>query len=58
MQRLLLSVMSVQDAILLMSVQEYSNKQLLALISSVDHISKKARQRLTTVVEDMDRVRR
>ncbi|XP_067655152.1 syndetin-like [Haliotis asinina] len=38
--------------------KEYSNKQLLALISSVDHISKKARQRLTTVVEDMDRVRR
>ncbi|XP_033752043.1 syndetin-like isoform X2 [Pecten maximus] len=38
--------------------KEYSNKQLLSLINSVDHINKKARQRLIATVEDMDRQRR
>lgn len=39
-------------------LQEYSNKQLLALINSVDHINKKSRQRLVNIVEEMDRNRR
>lgn len=38
--------------------KEYSNKQLLALINSVDHINKKSRQRLVNIVEEMDRNRR
>ncbi|XP_011444074.3 syndetin isoform X1 [Magallana gigas] len=38
--------------------KEYSNKQLLALINSVDHINKKSRQRLINIVEEMDRSRR
>ncbi|XP_048779720.2 syndetin-like isoform X2 [Ostrea edulis] len=38
--------------------KEYSNKQFLALINSVDHINKKSRQRLVNLVEDMDRNRR
>ncbi|XP_022337065.2 syndetin-like isoform X3 [Crassostrea virginica] len=38
--------------------KEYSNKQLLALINSVDHINKKSRQRLINIVEEMDRNRR
>ncbi|XP_060086337.1 syndetin-like [Ylistrum balloti] len=38
--------------------KEYSNKQLLSLINSVDHINKKARQRLNAIVEDIDRQRR
>ncbi|KAK3102020.1 hypothetical protein FSP39_008187 [Pinctada imbricata] len=38
--------------------KEYSNKQLLALINSVDHINKKARQRLVTIIEESDRNRR
>lgn len=42
----------------LLDHKEYSNKQLIALINSVDHLNKKARQRLITVVEDMERTRR
>ncbi|XP_062608119.1 syndetin-like isoform X1 [Saccostrea cucullata] len=38
--------------------KEYSNKQLLALINSVDHINRKSRQRLINIVEEMDRSRR
>ncbi|KAJ8298925.1 hypothetical protein KUTeg_022985 [Tegillarca granosa] len=38
--------------------KEYSNKHLFALITSVDHLSKKARQRLMGMVEDMDNNRR
>ncbi|XP_014777198.1 syndetin [Octopus bimaculoides] len=38
--------------------KEYSNKQLLALITSVDHINRKARQRLVNMVEEFDKTRR
>ncbi|XP_041367289.1 syndetin-like [Gigantopelta aegis] len=38
--------------------KEYSSKQLLALIGSVDHINKKARQRLINIIEDIDKIRR
>ncbi|XP_012938430.1 syndetin [Aplysia californica] len=38
--------------------KEYSNKQLLSLISSVDHLSRKSRQKLINMVEDLDRGRR
>ncbi|XP_076113826.1 syndetin-like isoform X4 [Mytilus galloprovincialis] len=42
----------------LLDHKEYSPKQLIALINSVDHLNKKARQRLITVIEDMERTRR
>ncbi|KAK7500494.1 hypothetical protein BaRGS_00008401 [Batillaria attramentaria] len=38
--------------------KEYSNKQLLALISSVDHLSRKSRQRLVAMIEDSDKAKR
>ncbi|GAB1605109.1 syndetin-like isoform X2 [Argonauta hians] len=38
--------------------KEYSTKQLLALIQSVDHINRKARQRLVNMVEEFDKIRR
>lgn len=38
--------------------KEYSGKQLLALISCVDHLSRKSRQRLVTMVEDSEKVKR
>lgn len=42
----------------LLDHKEYSSKQLIALINSVDHLNKKARQRLITVIEDIERTRR
>ncbi|XP_064613648.1 LOW QUALITY PROTEIN: syndetin-like [Liolophura sinensis] len=36
----------------------YSPKQLIALVNCIDHISKKARQRLTNIVEELDKPRR
>ncbi|KAL5006892.1 hypothetical protein ScPMuIL_015698 [Solemya velum] len=38
--------------------KEYSNKHLLALINTVDHINKKGRQRLIGLVEELERYRR
>lgn len=38
--------------------KEYSNKQLLALITSVDHLGRKSRQRLVAMIEDADKVKR
>ncbi|BFZ05032.1 hypothetical protein BsWGS_08071 [Bradybaena similaris] len=38
--------------------KEYSNKQLLALVSSVGHLSRKSRQKLINMVEEMDKGRR
>ncbi|CAG5128982.1 unnamed protein product [Candidula unifasciata] len=38
--------------------KEYSNKQLLALVSSVGHLGRKSRQKLISMVEEMDKGRR
>ncbi|XP_060572099.1 syndetin-like isoform X2 [Ruditapes philippinarum] len=35
--------------------REYSIKQLLVLVNAVDHLNRKARQRLVNMVEDMDK---
>jgi hypothetical protein len=36
-------------------LQEYSNKQLLALVNSVDHLGRKSRQRIVATIEDADK---
>ena len=38
--------------------QEYTIKQMLALVNAVDHLNKKAKQRLVNMLEDMDKPRR
>ncbi|KAI8780481.1 syndetin-like [Biomphalaria glabrata] len=38
--------------------KEYSSKQLLALVNSVDHLSRKSRQKLTNIIEETDKGRR
>ncbi|KAH9518838.1 Syndetin [Bulinus truncatus] len=38
--------------------KEYSTKQLLALVNSVDHLSRKSRQKLTNIIEEADKGRR
>lgn len=48
----------IQLEVWLQDHKEYSNKQLLALISSVDHINRKARQRLVNMVDEFDKNRR
>ena len=37
-------------------LQEYSSKQLIALVSCALQLDKKARQRITTFIEDMEKV--
>ncbi|CAL1535105.1 unnamed protein product [Lymnaea stagnalis] len=38
--------------------KEYSNRQLLALVTSVDHLGRKSRQKLISMVEEMEKARR
>ncbi|XP_076450690.1 syndetin-like [Babylonia areolata] len=38
--------------------KEYTNKQLLALVHSVDHLSRKSRQRIIGSIEDADKMKR
>ncbi|KAK6190358.1 hypothetical protein SNE40_002246 [Patella caerulea] len=38
--------------------KEYSSKQLLALVNTVDHLNRKARQKLSGIIEDIDKTRR
>ncbi|KAL8602932.1 hypothetical protein ACOMHN_057242 [Nucella lapillus] len=38
--------------------KEYTNKQLLALVNSVDHLSRKSRQRIISSIEDGDKAKR